>query len=120
MACRAQGSAPVESVSFVLNGQPVVVQGANPLLSLNEWLRAQPQLGGTKIMCGEGGCGVCVVTVARPDPVNKKEINIAVNSVSKVDNTPVNMLFYCSVSVLCFQWKAGKLQLWKVLESELV
>ena len=108
MACRARGSAPVGSVSFVLNGQPVVVQGASPLLSLNEWLRAQPQLGGTKIMCGEGGCGCCVVTVARPDPVTKKETNIAVNSVSELGNTPFNCaaLLQCLCPLLSVEgWK---------------
>ena len=87
MAHRARGSAPVDAVSFYLNGQPVVVQGASPLLTLNEWLRAQPQLEGTKVMCAEGGCGCCVVTVARPDPVTKKETSVAVNSVSKFNCT---------------------------------
>lgn len=74
---------PVHTVSFVLNGQPVVVQGASPLISLNEWLRSQPQLWGTKLMCGEGGCGCCVVAITRQDPVTGADTTIAVNSVGE-------------------------------------
>lgn len=51
------------SVSFKLNGKTMVVGGASPLLSLNDWLRLQPGLAGTKRMCEEGGCGCCVVAV---------------------------------------------------------
>ena len=32
-------------------------------------------------MCREGGCGCCVVNVMRSDPVTKKDISMAVNSV---------------------------------------
>ena len=53
-----------KSVSFQLNGREVLVKGASPLLTLNDWLRAQPGLAGTKHMCAEGGCGCCVVAAA--------------------------------------------------------
>ncbi len=56
--------APLTTVSFVLNGDEVVVENASPLLSLNDWLRSQPGLAGTKRMCAEGGCGCCVVTAS--------------------------------------------------------
>ena len=52
------------TVSFDLNGKAVLVQDASPLMSLNDWLRTQPGLAGTKRMCGEGGCGCCVVAAA--------------------------------------------------------
>lgn len=83
------------SVSFQLNGQEVVVQDASPLLTLNDWLRAQPGLTGTKRMCGEGGCGCCVVAattssllqMAHDDSwdcqlLPDQESTIAINSVS--------------------------------------
>ncbi len=76
---------PITSVSFSINGHAVVVNNASPVLSLNEWLRLQPGLSGTKSMCAEGGCGCCVVTAAVPDltsngiPVPR---TIAINSVS--------------------------------------
>ena len=72
---------PLSDVSFTLNGSSVVVRNASPLLSLNEWLHSQPGLRGTKRMCAEGGCGCCVVTAVRTDPLSGKEGPIAINSV---------------------------------------
>ena len=74
--------APKTSVSFTLNGHPVVVDNVDPAVSLNEWLRTQPGLSGTKRMCAEGGCGCCVVTATMLDLVTQKEKTIAINSVS--------------------------------------
>lgn len=74
------GLSPKTSVSFTLNGEPVVVTDAAPCLSLNEWIRAQPGLTGTKKMCGEGGCGCCIVAVTRMDAVARKETTVAINS----------------------------------------
>ncbi len=74
-----------QSVSFTLNGHPVCVSDVSPSVSLNEWLRAQPGLTGTKRMCGEGGCGACVVSVSLPSDHHSnddRETVIAVNSVS--------------------------------------
>ena len=76
-----EAPAPVTSVSFTLNGDPVTVEGATPRLTLNEWIRTQPGLSGTKKMCGEGGCGCCVVAVTHVDLVTQLESTIAVNSV---------------------------------------
>lgn len=73
---------PKTSVSFTLNGEAVVVENASPYLSLNDWLRSQPGLSGTKKMCGEGGCGCCAVSVKRLDPGALEESVISMNSVS--------------------------------------
>ena len=72
---------PKTSVSFTLNGASVDVQGVPPSLTLNAWLRSQPGLTGTKKMCGEGGCGCCVVAVSLRSPVSQLDTTIAVNSV---------------------------------------
>ena len=74
---------PKSSVSFRINGTSATVNNVNPLLTLNEWLRAQPGLAGTKKMCGEGGCGCCVVAATRVNPATQKEATIAINSVRK-------------------------------------
>ena len=87
------------SVSFVLNGRQVVVDGVSPLVSLNEWIRAQPGLSGTKRMCGEGGCGCCVVAAAFVDQVTKRSKTIAINSVSG------SMLHVTSVKLLLISWE---------------
>ena len=38
-------------------------------------------LSGTKVMCREGGCGCCVVSVTRRDLSTSKDVTMAVNSV---------------------------------------
>ena len=73
---------PTSIVSFTLNGQGVQVTGVDPNVTLNEWIRSQHGLSGTKKMCGEGGCGCCVVSVVRKDPTTEKEATISINSVS--------------------------------------
>ncbi len=74
--------APISTVSFNLNDEQVELTNVSPSLTLLEWLRAQPGLTGTKKMCGEGGCGCCVVSVTRKDPVTSKDSTIGINSVS--------------------------------------
>ena len=68
------------SVVFTVNGVSHTVNSPAPWLTLNEWLRSQPNLKGTKRMCAEGGCGACVVMVSerKGDDVTHR----AVNSVS--------------------------------------
>ena len=48
--------------------------------SLNSYLREQCGLSGTKVMCGGGMCGACVVTARIPDPATGQTEVRAVNS----------------------------------------
>lgn len=72
---------PKTSVAFTLNGVSVEVQGVSPTLKLSAWLRAQPGLTGTKKMCGEGGCGCCIVAVSLQSPITQEDTTFAINSV---------------------------------------
>lgn len=48
---------------------------------LSTFLRSHLQLTGTKVMCGKGGCGVCVVTIGRAHPATKAYETFAINAV---------------------------------------
>lgn len=49
-------------------------------MTLAQYLREQLRLPGTKIACGEGGCGACTVMVSSLHPVSGKPHHVAVNS----------------------------------------
>lgn len=49
-------------------------------MTLSTFLRTKLNLFGTKFMCNEGGCGVCVVSIRRMHPVRKVFDEFAVNS----------------------------------------
>ncbi|XP_066268463.1 uncharacterized protein [Branchiostoma lanceolatum] len=68
------------TLTFMVNGTQHEVRNPDPLMTLNEWLRSQRGLTGTKVMCGEGGCGCCVVMVTHPDPTNGGTLSYTVNS----------------------------------------
>lgn len=53
-----------------------------PDVTLNEYIRNEANLKGTKYMCNEGGCGVCVVSVQAALPPTQENKTFAVNSVS--------------------------------------
>lgn len=54
---------------FFLNGTRVTLNGdsLDPDTTLLSFIRSQPNLTGTKLGCGEGGCGACTgACVSRP------------------------------------------------------
>lgn len=65
-----------------VNGQRVHVEEKNvrPELTLLQFLRNDLGLTGTKLGCGEGGCGACTVMVSRYDPSLKQVRHFSVNS----------------------------------------
>ena len=73
-------SAPVESVTFSVNGVSHTVANPEPYATLNSYLRSQPGLGGTKHNCGAAGCGVCAVVLTFAHPVSGATVSVPVNS----------------------------------------
>lgn len=72
-----------DSIEFLLNGKKVVLkQGEfNPTQPLIEWLRSDKiNLKGTKLSCGEGGCGSCTVLLTQYDISKNKYVHRPINS----------------------------------------
>ncbi|OWR49607.1 aldehyde oxidase 2 [Danaus plexippus plexippus] len=83
----------MDKISFTINGEHYSLSGSEVSASttLNDYLRNNLGLVGTKAMCHEGGCGACIVTVAKNHPTTNERQIVAVNS--------------CLVHILsCHEW----------------
>uniref|UniRef100_A0A803TI00 Xanthine dehydrogenase/oxidase n=1 Tax=Anolis carolinensis TaxID=28377 RepID=A0A803TI00_ANOCA len=58
----------------------VVEKNVDPETTLLTYLRRKLGLCGTKLGCGEGGCGACTVMISRFDNLQKKIINYSANA----------------------------------------
>ncbi|KAJ2490425.1 hypothetical protein IWW37_003166 [Coemansia sp. RSA 2050] len=70
---------PGSSILFYLNGQRIVVDHPDLDMTLLQYLRSTG-LTGTKLGCGEGGCGACTVMVSRYDTDESRVIHASVNA----------------------------------------
>ncbi|KAL4782312.1 Molybdopterin-binding domain of aldehyde dehydrogenase-domain-containing protein [Aspergillus varians] len=52
-----------QTLSFYLNGTPINIDNPHPRWTLLDFIRSQDGLKGTKLGCGEGGCGACSVVL---------------------------------------------------------
>ncbi|XP_013406957.1 xanthine dehydrogenase isoform X2 [Lingula anatina] len=69
------------AISFKVNGTLCQVDNRfEAEMSLNEYIRTVLKLTGTKVMCNEGGCGSCHVTIAKYDPITKANKPQTINS----------------------------------------
>lgn len=65
---------------FFVNGKKVQAVSPNPEWTLLFFLRDILRLTGTKLVCGEGGCGACTVMVSKYRPALKKIVHLSVNA----------------------------------------
>ena len=78
------------SVSLVRNYKPLLftvflvplVGKYRPTTSLNDYIRDEAGLSGTKVMCREAGCGCCAISVTTDDPLGTGQKTQTINSVS--------------------------------------
>ena len=69
------------TLRFYMNGTKVELPNPNPEWTLLDFIRSQHGFKGTKLGCGEGGCGACTVVLQIPHRGQEKRINhIAVNA----------------------------------------
>ncbi|XP_045499904.1 abscisic-aldehyde oxidase-like [Colias croceus] len=63
----------MDRITFSVNGEPCSAGSeVDSDETLNDFLRKRLNLRGTKYMCKEGGCGVCIVAVTVPDADGKR------------------------------------------------
>ena len=68
-------------VRFLVNGKRVVLTNVDPKMLLIDFLRSvETGLTGTKLSCGEGGCGACTVLLTQKDPVSSELIEGPINA----------------------------------------
>jgi xanthine dehydrogenase/oxidase len=69
------------AIVFYVNGTRVEIGDPDPTTLLVDWLRGDAiGLTGTKLSCGEGGCGACTVMLSRWDPNDRRVVETAINS----------------------------------------
>eukprot|EP01137_Pigoraptor_chileana_P018502 Opistho-2@78082 len=74
------GSEWTSSAAVFVNGRKYLLEGIDPEESLLTFLRTKARLTGTKLGCGEGGCGACTVMISRYDAEAKSVVHRAINA----------------------------------------
>ena len=85
---------PSRRLVFALNGKLHVIDNPDPTLLLVDYLRSrETALTGTKLVCGEGGCGACTVTLTtwdeRTDSLTSRPINSCLRPLCLLDGQAV-------------------------------
>ncbi|XP_023475059.2 xanthine dehydrogenase/oxidase isoform X1 [Equus caballus] len=69
-----------DELVFFVNGKKVVEKNADPETTLLAYLRRKLGLSGTKLACGEGGCGACTVMFSKYDRLQNKIVHFPANA----------------------------------------
>jgi xanthine dehydrogenase iron-sulfur cluster and FAD-binding subunit A len=79
---------------FAVNGREyrLPAESVDPSVTLNDFIRRQTPFSGTKLSCGEGGCGACAVDVARlgsDGQVSHMSINSCLRPLAALDGCSI-------------------------------
>lgn len=76
------GTISTNELEFQLNGRPVRLVNPDPSATLADYLY---EIGstGTKVGCGQGGCGACTVMLSHAHPVDGHPVHRAINACLK-------------------------------------
>ena len=80
-----------DPIRFILNDQPVELDGVSPMTTLLDWLREHRGLTGTKEGCAEGDCGACTVVLERGDG-RHEAINSCIALLGQIDGQSVRTI----------------------------
>ena len=70
-----------DALLFYVNDRRVAIEHPDPTTLLVDWLRGDAVgLTGTKLSCGEGGCGACTVMLSRWDAAGQRVEDTAINA----------------------------------------
>ena len=94
MALHTPGTAAptaADDLVLVVNGIERRVEQPSPSMLLSDYLRTELGLTGTKVGCGEGGCGACTVVEVGPDGV-PRAINACLRLLCACDGLTIIVL----------------------------
>lgn len=83
------------AITFILDGKQVTLHDVDPRTRLIDYLHSQDvNKTGTKLVCGEGGCGACTVMLTQYDhnrkALQKKAVNSCLRPLCQLDGAVVN------------------------------
>ena len=83
-----------DNLLFAVNGKEysLPASSVDPSVTLNEFIRRSTPFSGTKLSCGEGGCGACAVDVACRDAdgnVSHMSVNSCLRPLATLDGCAV-------------------------------